>query len=61
MKNSRLILAGILFLISGFFGFLTTFLVSAADIEMSFTLTKISHISMIAGSGALILAGLKKN
>ena len=58
MKNPILIVAGILFLISGLVGFLTTL---SSDSSMSFTLVKISHISMIAGAGALILAGLQKN
>tara|TARA_Y100001960_G_scaffold174466_1_gene183031 strand:- start:273 stop:449 length:177 start_codon:yes stop_codon:yes gene_type:complete len=58
MKNPILIIAGILFLISGLVGFLTTL---SSDLSMIFTLQKITYISMIAGAGALILAGLRKN
>jgi len=58
MKNPILIVAGILFLISGLVGFLSTL---SSDLSLIFTLVKIFYISMIAGAGALILAGLQKN
>ena len=58
MKNPILIVAGVLFLICGLVGFLITL---SSDMDMAFTLEKISRISMIAGAGALILVGLQKN